>query len=508
MSDESDLGDHQNHTTTSGEPPNDGRNVPPGNSLFENPFPDVGDPRHSVLLPYFEVMAEFRTLAQEYPDLSIDWKAEGAIWLVWPPPRRFNSGDAEGIPCSPGGDLHLQATAARAAETLLDFSDSSRAEAVSAWLNTARDRWLRLEASASRELWLYAIREFWLNAAEEVSAAGRDADEFEKLAEDQGYLPGRSTAIGGRVWSLMVTQRKCLRQVLKEQQLSTGQEFNHFEEPAGWIQDGRISHCFKSFAYFCGVLAARRARDLTDLATVVAVSPSETVTNSGLTFDLLHFQYRYPKGFDAGDQHAIEEVRLRANRTAAARLISSYDDLGPTRSEWLLELASGSAPVFGLVAARRNWSANQRRDTFSEYVNLAAIAGRLTQPALRRFFDSHEWKRLDDALFPPSSPDSKVPTRKKRGRRPDQGRREAIGKVLSKHGDRWRDHLAEIFKELDAKELLIGNLNGMRIDLGDGQSTAVSKWEDLDLAEGKDRRRVIDMLRKYTHPRTQFPVAD
>jgi hypothetical protein len=111
---------------------------------------------------------------------------------------------------------------------------------------------------------LYALREFWLKAREEVEASGADIQAFEEIAEDRGYVPTNSTAIGGRVWSVMVTQHKSLNEVevMKELGLPTGDEIQSFEEPAGWIRDGKITHAFKASAYFCGVLAGRRAQEL------------------------------------------------------------------------------------------------------------------------------------------------------------------------------------------------------------------------------------------------------
>lgn len=87
---------------------------------------------------------------------------------------------------------------------------------------------------------------------------------------------------------------------------------------------------------------------------------------------------------------------------------------------------------------------------------------------------------------------------KKRGRRPNEKRRDAICKAISEHGDTWRDHLSEIFKELDSNsDALLGDFQGREIDLGDGQRIRASKWEDLDFARGKQRTQIIDMLRKY-----------
>jgi hypothetical protein len=86
---------------------------------------------------------------------------------------------------------------------------------------------------------------------------------------------------------------------------------------------------------------------------------------------------------------------------------------------------------------------------------------------------------------------------KKRGRRSNPERREAIRKAIEKHGEPWRDHLAEILTELDSQEVPLGDFQGRKIDLGDGQSSKVSSWDDLDLAQDEQRRQVLDALRKY-----------
>jgi hypothetical protein len=88
-------------------------------------------------------------------------------------------------------------------------------------------------------------------------------------------------------------------------------------------------------------------------------------------------------------------------------------------------------------------------------------------------------------------------TTRRRGRRPNPERRDAIRNAISKHGDQWRDHLDEIFKELDRQEVPLGDFQGTKIDLGDGHSVKVSKWEDLELAEGEQRRQIVDVIRKY-----------
>jgi hypothetical protein len=86
---------------------------------------------------------------------------------------------------------------------------------------------------------------------------------------------------------------------------------------------------------------------------------------------------------------------------------------------------------------------------------------------------------------------------KRRGRRPNTKRHDAINVAMTKHGDQWRNHLPKIFAELDDQAASLGDFEGMKIDLGDGESTLAEKWMDLDLAEGNQRRRIVDTLRKY-----------
>lgn len=86
---------------------------------------------------------------------------------------------------------------------------------------------------------------------------------------------------------------------------------------------------------------------------------------------------------------------------------------------------------------------------------------------------------------------------KKRGRRRDQKRWDAIQTAMSSHGDDWRNHLGEIFQKLDDEDIGMGDFYGKEIDLGDGQSMKASQWKDLDFADGEQRRQIIDALRKY-----------
>ena len=90
---------------------------------------------------------------------------------------------------------------------------------------------------------------------------------------------------------------------------------------------------------------------------------------------------------------------------------------------------------------------------------------------------------------------------KTRGRRSNPQRRAAIQKAILAHGEAWRDHLCEIFEELDRQEVPLGDFQSLVIELGDCQTQRVSKWSDLDLADGDQRRKVLDALRKYLDQR-------
>jgi len=171
------------------------------------------------------------------------------------------------------------------------------------------------------------------------------------------------------------------------------------EIQGGPENQGIIHDLLGSSVGYCSRLAAR-AEVLRGRGGVPEGLASNTI--SQLTFDLLHFQWAYPNAFPADAQQAIEDTRVRANEAFSAARIASYDDLSAAKYSWLLELASGAAPVFGRVAALWIWSPNERRSIFREYADAAALAGHLTLPALRTFYASIEWKSLDDFLFPPN----------------------------------------------------------------------------------------------------------
>jgi hypothetical protein len=99
-------------------------------------------------------------------------------------------------------------------------------------------------------------------------------------------------------------------------------------------------------------------------------------------------------------------------------------------------------------------------------------------------------------------------TQRRRGRRPNTSRQTSIRSAINKYGDDWRNHLPEICNELEADDVFLGNLEGKKIDLDDGQSVTVSKWSDLDLAVGAQRQSILDVLRKYRDRLDQKPSSE
>jgi len=97
------------------------------------------------------------------------------------------------------------------------------------------------------------------------------------------------------------------------------------------------------------------------------------------------------------------------------------------------------------------------------------------------------------------SPENFEPSKngKKRGRRANHPRRAAIRSAIERHGEDWREHLPEIFADLDREEVALGDFEAMAIDLGEGETSKVLQWADLDLANGNQRRQILDTLRKY-----------
>jgi hypothetical protein len=194
--------------------------------------------------------------------------------------------------------------------------------------------------------------------------------------------------------------------------------------------------------------------------------------------------------------------------------VRSFDDYDAAYVAWFWHVVSAAATAIGRAGASLQWGANRRRDLLLDFGLKAAqavdIAGR-NGYRFRDLYESQQWRALDDHLLRPEayeanresntthpSPSTEISqTAKRRGRRPNPERRDAIREAISKHGDQWRDHLPEIFAELDGEAVSLGDFQAMRINLGDDESQIVTNWEDLDLAVGDQRARIIDTLRKY-----------
>jgi len=130
---------------------------------------------------------------------------------------------------------------------------------------------------------------------------------------------------------------------------------------------------------------------------------------------------------------------------------------------------------------------------------LAMPAEALTGIPKHAVADSSEPAQSSVPLSTPENTSLRVlKTGKRPGRRPDKERRDAIRSAIRAHGGHWREHLEDIFAELDRRKVPLGDFKILRMDLDDGQSAQVSTWADLGLAEGVQRRQIVDVLRKYT----------
>jgi hypothetical protein len=95
----------------------------------------------------------------------------------------------------------------------------------------------------------------------------------------------------------------------------------------------------------------------------------------------------------------------------------------------------------------------------------------------------------------PSFSDSS--SRKRRGQPGDPRLRQAIRNEKEKHDEEWRNHLHEIFSALHSLDVPMGRFRNIFIQHEDGTRLPVSNWTDLDMADGVDRKRMIERLRKY-----------
>jgi hypothetical protein len=109
----------------------------------------------------------------------------------------------------------------------------------------------------------------------------------------------------------------------------------------------------------------------------------------------------------------------------------------------LLEVAEGYTPV---VSRRADLTEN------SSLKELAAPAG-LAGPESADHAGIPEHRLAEASNRQMSAPENAslqvLKTGKRRGRRPNQERRDAIRTAVRTHADQWRDHLSDIFTELD-----------------------------------------------------------
>jgi hypothetical protein len=116
------------------------------------------------------------------------------------------------------------------------------------------------------------------------------------------------------------------------------------------------------------------------------------------------FRYQYPQDFPDGEQIAIENARLEANRELESKCVCSHEERGAARSEWFWHLVSAAARAIGRAGASQQWGVNRRREMLLDFgsktAGTAGIAGRDG-----RLFDkvreSEEWQALDDYLLRP-----------------------------------------------------------------------------------------------------------
>ena len=156
-------------------------------------------------------------------------------------------------------------------------------------------------------------------------------------------------------------------------------------------------------------------------------------------------------------------------------------------------------PPPGLISMSR-WGSYLTKWTFQRRMGMPySFEQFLLEEAQEKFLSELKVQTLDRSEMAP--PDTTHPPAvkggRKGGRRPDLERQSAIRGSMSKHGSKWRANLAQILTELDEQLVPLGGFEGMKIDLGDGESHTVTRWEDLDLAQGKQRHKIIDAFRRY-----------
>jgi hypothetical protein len=207
---------------------------------------------------------------------------------------------------------------------------------------------------------------------------------------------------------------------------------------------------------------------------------SMRVAIRGLSYDLAVLQANY-----IIDRGLRGDAAISTFQDDSASLIESVRTFGRNSSK-RLGLSYGKQEKEGVDPAKPFREVREDLRNLTSAIPSEAPSG-ISEQAARRQISAPE-----NASRPV------LKTGKRRGRRPNQERRDAIRTVIRAHGGQWRDHLNDIFTELDSQEVALGDFQTLKMDLGEGQSAPVSTWAALDLAVGEQRRQIIDTLRKYT----------
>jgi hypothetical protein len=217
----------------------------------------------------------------------------------------------------------------------------------------------------------------------------------------------------------------------------------------------------------------------------------------------------------ANEQYSLVKQAFERDAAKAIAEWGSYVDLFKDNLNDALETTRAGIDEIGLLCAQFVFVAHsvEYRRVVRDPGELQDVLARLREAAIRQYGEHtrasvqcKEAEEMEKALTDGNGEtgssgtigaEAPVQGAKKRGRRSNPERREAIRKAIEKHGEDWRNHLNEIFTELDSQDVPLGDFEGTKIDLGDGQTTKASSWGDLDLAQGAQRRQILDTLRKY-----------
>jgi hypothetical protein len=211
---------------------------------------------------------------------------------------------------------------------------------------------------------------------------------------------------------------------------------------------------------------------------------------------------------------ADEELKGSFGRLAHAAIVAvtrrSSVPLG-TVDDWIDYLAREGYRCGGdieklLIASREYLEARSDNElglgNLKKAKQLRRLAARFGELHVRFYKrpDAHDTGVVASSSVSGTEKAPKVRNGNRRGRRPNQARRDAIRNAIRRHGDQWRDHLTEIFSDLDSQDAALGSFQSIKIELP-GATSKVMSWVDLDLTDGEQRKKIIDILRKYVDRR-------